>query len=463
MTSVVINLPPRGDQRSWLDRMLSIVTEVRAGEGLHALLLAANVFMVLASYYVLKTIRESLILSEAGAEVKSYSAAGQALLLLFVIPAYSYVASRISRSVLVTWVTIFFVSHLAVFYVLGNAGVEVGIAFFLWLGVFNVLVIAQFWAFANDLHDAESGKRLFPIIGIGSAIGAWLGASAAGSLFKVMTPYQMMLLGGAGLLLSIVFARLADSRKNTSKRERTAGPASSESGLTKKGGFKLVFSNRYLLMIGGMVLLFNLVNSVGEYLLGQMVVENAKAAVAAGTIQEAHMKATIGAFYGNFYSWVNLIGLLLQVFVVSRLFKYIGVRGALFVLPLIALGSYSLMAILPVLGVVRLAKILENSTDYSIQNTARHALFLPTSRDAKYKAKAAIDTFFWRVGDMLQAGIVFAGTAIALTTSNYAVINIVLVGVWLVLTVGISREHKRLTKNERIKTIEDTGTRLRTA
>jgi AAA family ATP:ADP antiporter len=132
--------------------------------------------------------------------------------------------------------------------------------------------------------------------------------------------------------------------------------------------------------------------------------------------------------------------------VVSRLFKYVGVRGALFVVPLIALGSYSLMALVPILSVVRIAKILENSTDYSIQNTARHALFLPVSREAKYKAKAAIDTFFWRLGDMAQAGVVLAGTWLAFTTKQYAWINIALVGVWLVLIAGIYREYRKAGK-----------------
>src|SRR5262249_8913529 len=102
---------------------------------------------------------------------------------------------------------------------------------------------------------------------------------------------------------------------------------------------------------------------------------------------------------------------------------------------------------LPLLGVVRVAKVLENSTDYSIQNTARHALFLPTSREAKYKAKAAIDTFFWRAGDMLQAGFVLGGTWLMFTTRQYAWVNMLLVCVWLTLVLGIYREHRRLVKS----------------
>src|SRR5881409_1152593 len=128
-----------------------------------------------------------------------------------------------------------------------------------------------------------------------------------------------------------------------------------------------------------------------EVLVNRRFTLSTHAGVASGVITSSQMRSMIGAFYGDFFGWVNLLGLLLQAFVVSRLFKYVGVRGALFALPLIALGSYSLMAFIPILSVVRVAKVLENSTDYSIQNTARHALFLPTSREAKYKVKAAID------------------------------------------------------------------------
>jgi AAA family ATP:ADP antiporter len=124
--------------------------------------------------------------------------------------------------------------------------------------------------------------------------------------------------------------------------------------------------------------------------------------------------------------------------------KYIGVRGALFVLPLVALGSYSLMALLPIFSVIKVAKIVENSTDYSIQNTARHALFLPTSREAKYKAKQAIDSFFQRLGDLLQAVVVFFGAAV-LTLSQFALINIGFVLILLGIVFGIYREHKRIT------------------
>ena len=93
-------------------------------------------------------------------------------------------------------------------------------------------------------------------------------------------------------------------------------------------------------------------------------------------------------------------------------------------------------------------KIFENSTDYSVQNTTRQALFLPTSREAKYKAKQAIDAFFVRFGDMLQAGVVYVGVQLALTIRGFAVVNLALVAVWFLIVIGIRREHRKLTGAE---------------
>jgi len=139
------------------DRFLAIFTEVQNGEGIGALLLGAYVFLLLESYYILKTVREALILSEGGAEIKAYSSAAQAALLLLIIPAYGLLASKVNRDRLINWVTIFFASNLGVFYLLGSSGFHVGILFFLWVGIFNVMVISQFWALANDLYNADQG------------------------------------------------------------------------------------------------------------------------------------------------------------------------------------------------------------------------------------------------------------------------------------------------------------------
>jgi AAA family ATP:ADP antiporter len=105
--------------------------------------------------------------------------------------------------------------------------------------------------------------------------------------------------------------------------------------------------------------------------------------------------------------------------------------------------GYSAMAFLPVLWLIGVGKVAENSIDYSIQTTARQALYLVTSREAKYTAKALIDTFFQRFGDVCAAGIVFAGTSVALSTKGFVFANIALVLVWFGVLVFLTREHKK--------------------
>src|SRR3954464_11657726 len=163
--------------KSGLDRVLSLFTDVRPGEGATALLLLVNVFLLLVCYSVIKPAREPLILLGGGAEVKSYAAAGQAVVLMGFVPLYSWIASRVNRVKLMVGVTISFVVCVELFASAVAAHVPyVGIAFFIWVGIFNVSLVAQFWSFANDLYKKEAGDRLFPIIAMGMTAGAPLGS-----------------------------------------------------------------------------------------------------------------------------------------------------------------------------------------------------------------------------------------------------------------------------------------------
>jgi AAA family ATP:ADP antiporter len=439
----VAGLPlPAGPRRTLPDRFLSLFAEVRGGEGIGALLLAANVYLLLESYYILKTVREALILSEGGAEIKAYSSAAQAGLLLLIIPAYGALASRVNRDRLITFVTLFFALHLVIFYFMGRAGFSIGVWFFLWVGIFNLFVIAQFWALANDLYSREQGNRLLPIVGIGSSLGAWLGSIHASQLFPVFGSHGLLLIAGAVLLACVLVHRLVNLVPGSFAREsRDAG----EKPLGREGAFRLIFSSRYLFWIAVLMMVVNVVNTTGEFILSKLVVDNTDRLIASGAASLEQKAELIGTFYGRFFSWVNLVGMLLQLFAVSRIFKYIGVRGALFVLPLIACASYGMMAFLPLLGLVRVAKVVENGTDYSVQNTARQALFLPTSREAKYKAKSAIDSFFWRAGDMLAALLVFIGVQWGFAVQHYAAVNVAAALFWVLVVLVISREHKGLS------------------
>jgi ATP:ADP antiporter, AAA family len=432
-------IPQPSMQGSLLDRLAGVFTTVKPGEGATSLLMALNLFVLLGTYYLLKTVREALILSEGPSELKSYAAAGQAILLLGIVPLYGWLSTKLQRVKLVVAVTIFFALNLLGFSAAIAAGVKVGLAFFLWIGIFNLFIVSQFWSLVNDALKEEEGKRLFPLIGLGSSIGAWVGSLGAKSLFQMTGIQEILLLGALLLGGSLGITWLINRRVCFSCGHQDVIQGEP---LTKQGGFQLVLSDRYLLLMAALIFVLNVVNSLGEFMLGSFVVEQAKAA-------GGDAKAFIGSFYAGYFSWVNLIGLLLQLFGVSLLFRSVGVRGALFVLPCIALLGYASLLFFPLLGVVRIIKIAENATDYSVQSTTRQALFLPTSREAKYKAKAAIDTFVVRTADMLQGGIVWLGVnMLSLSIANYALLNLALVLVWLVLAWRLSQRYHQISVTE---------------
>ena len=196
-----------------LDRFLSLFASVRPAEGGTALLLMVNVFALLTAYYIIKPVREALILSEAGAEIKSYASAGQAALLLLIIPLYGMLGSRVNRVWLINGVLAFFISNLVIFFFLGQMGVSLGVVFYLWVGLFNVMLVAQFWAFANDIYTQKKGERLFGVVGIGASLGAILGAKLAGWMFEPVGLYGMMLISAALLGASMILTTWANLRE----------------------------------------------------------------------------------------------------------------------------------------------------------------------------------------------------------------------------------------------------------
>jgi AAA family ATP:ADP antiporter len=413
------------------DLALCCVSDTKRGEAETAVLLTLNVFLLLLAYYLLKVAREPLILvGGGGAEVKSYAAAGQAVLLVFVASAYGAIAQRVGRVRLIATVMCFFAANLAIFAALGDRQLPIGVPFYLWVGIFNMMAVAQFWGFAADVYDEERGKRMFPILGIGSSLGAVAGSWIAGRAIALGPP--LLMVSAAVLLLVCVALTVAVDRI-----ERRRGPrvAAAEAPIGGPSGWALLARDRYLLLIGSLMLIFNWVNTTGEYVLDRTLLEAAAS--------EADPRRFVGEFKARFFAWVNVASTLLQAFVVSRVIRHVGVRGALFVMPVVSLVSYGTLSVAPVLGIVFYAKVAENSLDYSLQNTARHALWLVTSREAKYKVKQVVDTFLVRMGDVMSAGLVAVGTAVGLSTRGFAGVNVGLVLGWLAVLAVLAREHRR--------------------
>ena len=430
------------------ERLLSLVTRVAPGEGRTAFLFFLHGFLLLASYQVVKALREAFMLTKFSAETRAYAVAGMALVLMLVVPLYGRLRHHLHGADLLRAVTLFFVATLPLFALLTHYQVSIAFAFFIWVGIYGVMVVSQMWAYAADSFNVKSGQRLFVVIMLGANLGALAGAKLTQVAVAALSPMGLMVLATCTLGATLFLA----------KPERDAIPAASRAVEIERsrpvpkllGGIGLVLRDRYLLHMALFVVLLNWINSTGEFILADFVKADAVARVAesGGALD---LGTLITEFYGNFNFWVTLISLLMQLFLVSRIYHLVGVRGGLLVQPVIVALGYALLVFGPMLGgfipffyLIRRLKFAENSVDYSLMNTTRQALYLPVDRNSKYDGKIAIDTFFWRFGDLIQAVGIFIGLHLLdWEARNFAVVTLVLALAWIALAVVMGRDYSR--------------------
>ena len=437
---------PTKPEPAWLARALRLITDVHPGESVSALLLTANVFLLLSAYYVLKPLREALILAkESGAEYKSYLSGAIALFLFVLVPAYGKLVDALPRIKLVIGVNLAFAAQLLLFYVaiaIPSLKENLGYFFYVWVGVFNVMVVAQFWGYANDLYEKEQGERLFPMVAIGASVGAAIGSKGAKVLINGLGQPTMLLVAAGLLVVCAGLYFLVERREgHPSESAPASKPADGDDKKkSKKGGFTLVLGQRYLLLIALFALVYNWVNSNGEYMLSRVIQEEAAKAIGEGKLAAKDKSSAIGAAYADFFFYVNVAGVLLQTFVVSRLVRWLKLPVAFLFLPVIALGNAFIFAFVPIVALAKAGKTAENATDYSLNNTLKQLLWLVTSPDMKYKAKQVVDTFCVRIGDVCSAlSVYLAVDVLKFSVPRFAWISLILAGVWVFLAVAIGR------------------------
>ena len=424
------------------ERFLSLFTTLRAGEGQAAYRLCLQSFLIVLSYYLLKVIREPLILADGTAELRAYTTAMQALLLMLIVPVfarlYQSASSRAEKYHLLRNTLLFFLANLLLFALAYQLGWRIAIAFYVWLGIFSVMVLAVFWAFAADLFNLKSGQRIFPLIAAASSLGALLGSASAGWLYLRLGADGVMCCAALLLFIPWWLCSKTESCVPGDSRSHVHSPPDSKPYPVLEG-FRIVFRNHYLTLIAGFVILLNLINTNGEYIVASFVTDHAHSEAVSADAVDAY----IAVFYSQYLFATTLLSFLIQLFLVSRIYDRLGIEGALYILPVLMVLNYSAIALFPLLVVARAAMVLENSVYYSLENTTRHALFLPVSRQEKYIGKHTIDTFFFRLGDVLSGTFVYlASIVIGLGLVGFVIINIVLAFALLLMSAAIGREHR---------------------
>ena len=430
-------------QLTRFERFLTLFTKVQSGDGRCIGLLGLQAFTLMLAYYLIRPVREALILTEGTAELRSYAVGVQALLLILIIPAYGILVRRVASNRVFQFVIAFFALNLVAFFLLGKSGLRFSFTFFVWASIFAVMAVAQFWAFATDLLDVKCGTRLFGVIAVGVSGGAWVGANLASAGFEMIGPYGLMLASAAVLCGSIYVSERA--RRHIPIVPRSPQPDAVHATEAEKisaarwlGGLAVISGSRYLIGIAGLVVLVNWINSTGDFVLSSWLTE-----IASQQAPEARA-AFIGKIMGKYYSMITLVGFLVQLLLVSRIISLAGIARALMVTPIAFVAGYFVIGIVPVFALLQSVLVVQKSLDYSLLNTTRSALLLPTSRDEKYQGKTAIDTLFFRMGDLLSTLTVFVGLRILDDARLQFVWLMVILGATMTLVAWlIGREYSR--------------------
>lgn len=407
---------------------LKAVFTVERSELPFALLMFGYFFLVITSFWILKPLKKSLFIEhydQGGFDLLGWQMlASQAELLAKVlnmvvafvaVVVFSWLANRFRRQQLTFIFTGFFLaSYLAYTLVIRDPGDVTVWSFYLFGDLFSTLMVATFFAFLNDSVTPDAAKRLYGLVGLGGvaggAVGSLVVARFIGRLGLVDWLWVAFGVGVAILLVAFAAGRLvaaapppsspsAPSPRDAPTQPPTGAPAPEPGGNPALEGAKLVVRSRYLLAIVAIVGIYEIVSTILDFQF-------------TSTIAHYLEGPAIGTQFATVFAITNVVALLVQLFLTSLIMTRLGVGVALLVLPVIILcGSTGFLA-LPILWMGSLLNTADNGFSYSINQSAKESLYVPTTRDEKYKAKAFIDMFVQRFAKALAVGVSLGVTAV---------------------------------------------------
>jgi AAA family ATP:ADP antiporter len=415
--------------------VLQVLVGVRRDERALLALSALYFFLVMASYFILRPIRDQMGVA-GGVGNLAWLFTGTLVAMLLVSPLFSALVSRWPRRRFVTWSYRALMACLLAFYLAlvalpESSLVWVGRAFFIWVSVFNLFAMSLFWAVMADVYQGEQSRRLYGVIAAGGSLGALVGGVVTASLVEVIGTPALLLVSLAMLEAALWCMFAIDRRAATSGATTTTARLAGDAviGGSAADGFRLALRSPYLLGICGYMFLYT-IGSTFLYFLQAQVVD--------ATIDG---RAAQTAYFANVDIWVNGLTLVLQLFLTGRLMARIGVGLTLAALPLVSVIGFVGLGLYPVLAAVVVFTVARRVTNFALSRPAREALYVPLSRAEKYKAKNLIDTVVYRVGDQVGAWTNTLLLWLGLGIGGIALTAAPLAAVWLVLSLWLGRRY----------------------
>ena len=416
-------------------RLLRFVN-LRRGEGAPVLVAALFFFFVLTALMLLRPARDALGI-ERGIDSVRWLFIGTAVVTLAVNPVFGWLVSRFRRLQAIGATYGFFVASLVGFWALlvfapGAIGARSGQVFYVWFSVFNLFVTMVFWALMADRFTSDQGKRVFALVSVGGTLGAIFGPWLTSRLAEPLGTPALLLVAGGFLLLALACAWLLVRLQPAARADHSPARDDAERiGGSAWAGLRAVFASPYLAGIAGYVLLMTVVATFIYFTRLQMV-----AAVADDVDTRA-------AILGNIDMWTQVAVLVLQVTLTGRIIRRFGLGIALAILPVATAIGFIGLAIYGSFVVLVLLEATNRAVQRGITRPAREALFTVVEREDKYKAKAFIDTFVYRAGDVVGAQTEGALGRLGLAMGGLVSVVIPLALAWAVLALWLGRAQVR--------------------
>jgi AAA family ATP:ADP antiporter len=409
---------------------VGLFVDLRPGEGLATLASGSLFFLVVASYYLIKPVRNSLFVQRVGADNLPYVYIATAVVIGLLISWYSrHVVDRLPAKRLIPITYVFLASNLVLFsWLLRYESLATSATFYIWAKLYPVLTVSQFWLTTNALFEPRQARRLFGFIGAGGILGGIVGGFLAGITAETMGTENLLVASAAVITLCAGVAMYLHPDAATVSRRATTAEADSRE--PARSAAQIVRESAHLRALSAILTLTIIVSTVVDWQMNKAV-ELFVAGEDAKT-----------AFYGRFFALLNLTSLLVQVVLTSYVLKRFGIRVALLLLPLgLFTGSLGVL-VHPALWTAALAKGADGTLRYSLDQSTRELLFLPVPPAIKVRAKPFIDVAVQRGGTGVAGVLILMATSLTEVSFQYmSLVSLAAIALWIGVVFIVQREY----------------------
>jgi AAA family ATP:ADP antiporter len=414
-------------------QLLGRIVDVKPGERRALAWTWLYFYAVLASYYVIRPIRDEAGVA-GGVDNLPWLFTGTLIAMALANPAFSGLVSKLPRVTFVSWTYRFFMANLVVFFLLlerttGAENIWIGRVFFIWTAVFNLFVPSVFWAFMSDVFSRDQAKRLFGVISAAGTLGAMTGSVLTATLVAFVPPMYLLLLSVVLLEIAVVAVRGLSALSERMRHARGAASQEVPIGGGVLTGMKHALASTYLVNVCIYMLLYTILSTV-LYFQQVEIVDRSFTDRAART-----------AFFAQVDLLTNGLTFLLQMFALAGMLKTLGVALTLGFLPAMSAVGFLTLAMVPTVAAVVVFQALRRAGNFAVARPTREILFTVVDREDRFKAKSFIDTFVYRAGDQLGA---WGYAAVGLGVSGAAWVSVPISLVWLANGYWLGRRQEKL-------------------